>query len=198
MHEASLRKRLVQYGLISKGLLPMALDAVQKNQTPPSSVSYIKAASIGALSGYALKYILPITYQERDENYNEALNKNQLEAETQKAAAIEEIRKSKRSELTDTFIRMNDTDALTQENINKLKSPLRDGLLDIVKKLDGNYKESLAVGKKNLDAVTKSIRPTAIFVGVGLVVGFLSAVVRNILRRIDYYNAQYIDETVSA
>jgi len=176
----------------------MALDAIQKTPNSPNQVSYIKASATGALAGYALKYFVPVTYQEKDENYNDALKQNQLDADAKKAASIEQIRQSKnKTELTDTFIRLYDSKKLNPEDIKKLKVPLRDNLLDMVKKLDETWKESFAIGKKNLNAVTKRIRPTGVFVGVGLVIGFIAALVTNVIRRIDFYNAQYHEDAES-
>lgn len=169
----------------------MAADALQKNQNSPSQVSYIKAAAAGSLMGYSLKYLIPVISSERDEKFNDALKQNRLDADTKKLAAIETIRQSKnKTELTDTFIRMHDANKLQEENIKKLKSPLRQGLLDMLKELNAKTAENIAVGKKNIEAITKSIRPTHIFVGAGLVIGFLAALGTNLIRRIDYYNAQ--------
>lgn len=174
----------------------MAVDAVQKNPNSPSQVSYVKATAIGALSGYALKYLIPVTYSERDENYNDTLNAHKQDADAKKAATIEQIRKSKaKTELADTFIRLHDSNRLTEDNIKELKTPLKDDLMDLLRKLDESWSENFKTGKKNLDAVTKSIRPTHIFIATGLVIGFLSALGTNIIRRIDYYNAQYKEDS---
>lgn len=170
----------------------MAVDALQKNQNSPTQVSYLKYSATGALAGYALKYLIPVTYSERDEDYNAVLKENQENAAKQKADEIEKIRHtSKRSESTDTFIRMYDADTLTPKNIQKLESPLKENVLNMFDKLNLQSQEFITKGKRNLDAVTKSIRPTHVFIGTGLVLGFLTAVGTNIIRRIDYFNAQY-------
>lgn len=173
----------------------MAVDALQKNPNPPSQVSYVKFTTTGALIGYSLKYLIPVTYSERDEHYNETIKQNQLEADVKKTAAIERIRNAKnKTELTDTFIRMHNANKLNEENIKKLKLPIREDLLDMIKGLNEKVAENMTTGKRNLDAITKSIRPTHIFVGVGLVIGFLTALGTNLIRRIDYYNAQCPEE----
>lgn len=170
----------------------MAVDALQKKQNSPAQVSYLKYAATGALAGYALKYLIPVTYSERDEDYNAILKETRDNAAKQKTDEIEKIRHSaKKSELTDTFIRMHDANTLTPENIQKLESPLKENLLNMLERLNLQSQEFITKGKRNLDAITKSIRPTHIFVGTGLVLGFLTAVSTNILRRIDYFNAQY-------
>lgn len=176
----------------------MAVDALQKNQTSPSQVSYLKYSAVGALAGYATKQLIPVTYSERDENYNAVLRENEQSATKQKNEEIEKIRRSsKKTELSDTFIRMHDSETLTPENIQKLKSPLKEDIFDMLNRLNVQMQENITRGKKNLDATTKSIRPTHVFVGAGLVVGFLSAVGTNIIRRIDFYNAQYPQNTES-
>lgn len=174
----------------------MAVDALQKNQTSPTQVSYLKYSATGALAGYALKYLIPVIYSERDENYNTILRENELNATRQRAEDIEKIRRSaKKTELNDTFIRMYDSGHLTPENIQKLKSPLKEDMFDMLNRFNSQMQESITRGKKTLDAATKSIRPTHVFVGTGLVIGFLSAVGTNILRRIDFYNAQYAENS---
>lgn len=178
----------------------MAVDSLQKNQNSPTQVSYLKYAATGALGGYALKYLVPVTYSERDEDYNAILKENQENAAKQKTDEIEKIRHSgrhsaKRTESTDTFIRMYDGNTLTPENIHKLESPLKENVLNMLNKLNSQSQELITKGKRNLDAVTKSIRPTHVFAGTGLIIGFLTAVGTNILRRIDYFNAQYPSNT---
>lgn len=174
----------------------MAVDALQKSQNSPTQVSYLKYSATGALAGYALKYLIPVTYSERDEDYNAILKENQKNAAKQKAKEIEKIRQSiKRTESTDIFIRMYDADTLTSENIKKLESPLKENVLSIFDRLNLQSQEFITKGKRNLDTITKSIRPTHIFVGTGLVLGFVTALGTNILRRIDYFNAQYTAES---
>lgn len=170
----------------------MALDAVQKSPDSPNKVSYLKASAIGALTGYSLKYIIPVTHQEKDEAYNSALKEIRLKTRKMKAAEVEKIRKSpNKTELTDTFIRMHDSKKLLPSNIRKLKSPLKDDLLDMVKRLNEEARENMAIEKRNLNAMTKSIRSTAIFVSIGIGAGLLIALVTNIIKRIDFYNSQY-------
>ena len=174
----------------------MAVDALQKNPNSPNQISYVKTTAAGALIGYSLKYLIPVTYSERDDDYNESLRQNQLDANAKKAAAIEQIRKTtNKTELTDTFIRMHDANQLGEDDIKKINSPLREGLLDMVKGLNEKTAENIATGKRNLDAITKNIRPTHIFVGVGLIIGFLAALSTNLIRKIDHYNAQCPEES---
>lgn len=170
----------------------MALDAVQKSPDSPNKVSYLKASAIGALTGYSLKYIIPVTHQEKDENYNSALKEIKVKVRKMKAAEVDKIRKStNKTELTDTFIRMHDSKKLLPSNIRKLKSPLKDDLLDMVKRLNEEARENMAIEKRNLNAMTKSIRSTAVFVSIGIGAGLLIALVTNIIKRIDFYNSQY-------
>lgn len=170
----------------------MSVDAVKRSPDSPRQMSYVKASATGALIGYSLKYIIPVTNQEKDENYNAAFKESAIKTKKMKAAEIEKIRASKdKTELTDTFIRMYDAKTLQPSLIQKLNTPLKDGLLDMVKSLNEKARENLAIEKRNLNAITKSIRPTAVFVGIGVAVGFVSALIINIVRRIDYYNAQY-------
>lgn len=170
----------------------MALSPVQKSPDSSNKMSYVKSSAIGALAGYSLKYLIPVTDQEQDENYNESLNELSLKVQKIKSAEIESIKNSSaKTEATDTFTRMYDSKTLTPSNIRKLNSSLRYALMYIIKSLNIQARENFKNGKKNLDAITKNIRPTGVFVGTGVVIGFMTAFFTNVIRRIDAYNAQY-------
>jgi len=173
----------------------MALDAVQKSPDSPNKMSYVKASAIGALTGHSLKYLIPVTYQEKDESYNADLKKIKLDIKRMKLAEIEKIRNSgDKTEVTDTFIRMYDSKKLRFSQIEKLKAPIKDGLLDMIKNLNEKVKENFVIEKRKLDATTKNRRPTGVFVGVSIAVGFMIALIANIVHRIDFYNSQYPED----
>jgi len=56
----------------------MVVSPVQNNNN--NKVSYVKSAAIGALAGYSLKYLLPITSQEKDEVFISEMNKIKAKA----------------------------------------------------------------------------------------------------------------------
>lgn len=170
----------------------MALDAVQKNKNNSGQMSYIKATAIGALTGYSLKYILPISPQEKDENFKTALKNNRLKAKKAKLAAIENIKNSKnQSAINDTFIRMYDKKQLKPSLINKLENHLRGGILEIIKTVNEIAKFEKLNGKKDLIAITKSIRPTGTFIAIGFIFGFVVALINNISNKVSAENSQF-------
>lgn len=170
----------------------MALDAVQKNKS--NSMSYIKATAIGALTGYSLKYILPISPQEKDENFKASLKCSRHKAQKAKLAAIENIKNSKnKSAINDTFIRMYDKKQLKPSLINKLENHLRGEIVETIKKVNEVTKIEKLNSKKDLIAITKSIRPTGAFVAIGFIFGFVVALINNISNKISAENSQLKD-----
>lgn len=164
----------------------MALEAVQKNN---SRTSYVKAAAIGALTGYSLKYLLPVTPQEKDENFKTELKAVKASAKKVKSAQIETIRKSKnKSSATDTFIRMYDNKKLTPAQINKLNKPLKKELFETIKKINKAGRIKKANARETLTALTKHIRPTSVFVITGLAFGLVIAIFNNISKEVTKNN----------
>lgn len=73
----------------------MAVDVVQNNNS--GRINYLDSIALGAIGGYALKWAIPVTSQEKDIRYNKALRK--IEDETMKI-----IQKSSLNEV-DAFVR---------------------------------------------------------------------------------------------
>jgi hypothetical protein len=101
----------------------MAITPVQNNKNEPS---YVKSMAIGALAGYSLKYLLPLTSQEKDDTF-----------------------KSKLGEIK------------TKTGKNTLKE---------------------IEAERSLIAITKSLRPTEVFVFLGIIVAMVFACIANINR----------------
>lgn len=169
----------------------MALEAVQNTQKSSNSsrISYFKAASLGALASYSLKYIMPITAQEKDENYKAALKEVSVKAKNEKLKEISKLRAYRtQSEVNDTFIRMYDANKLTPSKINKLKKSLREELINVIRNINETVREKKLDGIRDVDAITKNIRPTGVFVIGGIVFGLTIAAVNNIVKKINENN----------
>lgn len=157
----------------------MALRAVQNDNN--AQMSYIKSSATGALVGYSLKYILPITPQEKDEIYNSFLSEREARVKKAKSAEIEEIRKSvKHSDTADNFISLYDAKKLTFSKTQKLKKSLNEGLYELVKRVNDAGRAEKIKLRKDLTAITKSIRPTGTFVILGILAGLIIAFIKNI------------------
>ena len=136
----------------------MAVEVVQNNNS--GRISYTKAAAIGAIGGYALKWAIPITTQEKDKRYNATLIKI-------KNINLDEV---------DVFVRLQDN-KLSSSKIKEINKIL-------LSEIKNSVKITKKVAEKFLVAFTKSIRPTKTFVsvGVGLTVG--ATVIHNIFYQI--------------
>lgn len=170
----------------------MALEAVQNTKNNNfANTGYWEAASFGAVCGYSLKYLMPVATQEKDENYTNALKEVNLKAKKAKLAEINNIRKSKfNSDATDTFIRMYDAKKLTPTKIRKIKESLREDLINVIRNVNEVARDKKINGKKDIDAITKNIRPTGVFVIGGLIVGLSIAIINNVTKKINEYNSQ--------
>lgn len=74
----------------------MALRAVQINNDNSGTWSYTGSAAIGAFAGYSLKYILPVTSQERNESFNVFCDKITI-TNMKEEKFLNKLAKSKRS-----------------------------------------------------------------------------------------------------
>lgn len=164
----------------------MALKAVQKtNETPrtPFILSYTKCAAAGALIGYSLKYFLPVTPQEKDENFNAALNEIKVKSKEAELAEVAKIKKLQ-SEAADIFIRMYDAKKLDSSEIGKVKPALVHDVMQFFIRVNDEAKKIEVDELKKLKASIKNIRSTGVFIGIGLTIGLLIAVINNIINRL--------------
>lgn len=163
----------------------MAVIPVQKNETKSPSVSYIKSAVIGGLTGYTLKYVLPITKEEKDDFYKSFLEKMHKEVTEAKAKEIEAIRNTKSRTLAeDAFISIVDKHGVKTSEIKRLKEPLAFDVMKIVSKINEKGKEVKTYEKEVFKAITKRIRPTRTFVGIGVTAALATAFARNVVKKL--------------
>ena len=170
----------------------MAVSAIGKNDnTNSGNISYLKSIAVGVLTGYSLKYILPVTLQEKDEHFNAALNGIKTKAKEAKLQEIEAIKQIKpKTKEADTFIKMHDSNKLSLSEIKK-----DNDVIKLIKKINAKSRNIKIQGRKALNGATKAIRPTGVFLVTGAVVGFAVALTCNILNIMatNKINADYED-----
>lgn len=154
--------------------------------------SVVKSMIAGGVAGYAAKYALPLTKQEKDEAYWKRIAIIRRESIDEKAIAIDEIRKlAKRTEAQDTFLKMVDlhktnpapshkTEMVTM--LRKLDENSRHELKSIISKVNA-YRVKMT--KQHIDFYNKGlkgIRQSTPFVAFGIIVGFVAGVAYNVMR----------------
>jgi hypothetical protein len=161
----------------------MSLRAVQKNNPDKSSRknNYINYLSAGAVGGYALKWLIPLTKQEKDSLFLSGLKKIAVESVQAKRDEIEIIRTTKpKIDGADTFIKMYDNKKLHLGEIKKLKQPLSNKVMQLYLIVNNKSKDVKEVGYKKLVDSTKGLRPTGVFIILGICVGALIAFMKNL------------------
>jgi len=167
----------------------MTVNAIQKNEYKSQKMSYLKSAAIGGLSGYALKYALPIMKHEKDDRYNSYLDELKNKVKESKLNAVEAIRNSQNKTLaTDSFISLFDKNEVKMSKIKALESPLSSQVLGIVTQINDAGREVKACGKETLKALTKHIRPTKTFVAVSAGIAVTTAFIYNTIGKLSETN----------
>lgn len=171
----------------------MRVDSVKENNKSNSMIpSIIKSMAIFGVAGYAAKYSLPLTKQERDEFYWKRIATKRNESKNEKAAVIAEIRKlPNKSEAQDVFIKMIDARKANPElssarkmflDASMLKGVSHAELKNIIAKVN---EHATRMTQQHIDFYNKGlkgIRQTAPFVAFGLVVGFVAGVAYNVIK----------------
>lgn len=151
----------------------MAVNAVQENNTckSPHKPSYIGSIAIGALSGYALKWAIPITPWEKKDEYKTLASTPNRDLWVARDKEIETIKNSKEKlDGVDEFIKLNNDNKLDSSEIKKIQQPLQDKLMALYNRVVEAGIEAKAAGRKKLNIYTKSIRPAGIFILLGVLI----------------------------
>lgn len=158
----------------------MAVSAIEKNKTHNSgNISYLKSMTFGALTGYVLKYALPITPQERDENFKTALNEIKLRAQQAKIDEIMLIKEEKNElEGADFFNRKKNQKFKLSEIKNNEK------VMKLIRRVNEKAREVNILGRKKENAYVKNIRPNGTFIFAGAGIALLAAITNNIINKI--------------
>ncbi len=163
----------------------MAVSAIQKDTNNNShKMSYIQSAATGALIGYSLKWAIPVTPQEKDEIFNAKLKEISATAQAERLKEFENIKNIEpKTQAKDTFIKLHDDKKLNEVEIKKLAEPLCTQVMDFKNRVNETAKTVRKVGRKTLNAFTKSIRPTSTFVLTGMGIALCIAFLHNISYR---------------
>lgn len=162
----------------------MAVSAVH-NDNNYGKMSYISSTALGGLSGYCLKYMIPIAPQEKDDEYKSALKEINRQSKSAKNVEIEKIKLSSAElESADEFIRMYNNKTLTSSNIRKLDENVRKNVLGLFNRVQNSAKEAGASEKRAFIARIKDIRPTSVFVLTGVLIGMTIAFMNNLSKMI--------------
>lgn len=161
----------------------MAVSAV-KNSNNPKRVSYIESTAAGALVGYSLKYLLPITSQEKDEHYKTALKKIKENVRINKLDEINNLKQNPSMPCSDIFLNMHENKQINVSKVKSLQESSARHILNIITRINNNAREAMNIEKRALIAKTKDIRPAHIFIIIGGALGLLIATTINIGREI--------------
>lgn len=164
----------------------MTVSAVQKNGTNNAGrASYLGYAVLGGLTGYALKYIIPLNKQEKnDENYKADLKKIDNDTEEFKLNKIQELKMTAKNDLAeDTFIKMYDAKTLDAVQINKLNKPLSTQVMNIFAEITEEAEQFRNMKTESLLAYTKQIRPSGAFIAIGITSALVCAILHNIFQK---------------
>lgn len=161
----------------------MAVNAIQET-SPKNHTSYIGATALGALIGHSVKYLLPITPQEKDDNFKSAMQQIEAEAQKTREAEIKAIKESNdKTEATDRFIKMSEGNKeLNETEIRKLPENMIESVMKLKFKVDEKVAQTIEAGKANLITRTKGLRPTYVFVLLGATIGLWAAFTMNLAR----------------
>jgi hypothetical protein len=162
----------------------MTVNAINTNDNKRKNASYLKAITIGGASGYVLKHILPITPQEKDERYSLFLHDLKRQTRDAKLKEIGAIRNSQTRTLAeDAFISLIDKKEITVSKVREIPEPTASSVLKIIAQVNEHGRIAKETAKEVFTAVTKHIRPTTTFLGMGAGVAVATAFVYNTLGR---------------
>lgn len=162
----------------------MAVRAIQNDTNENSGkLSYIGSAAVGALGGYSLKWIVPLTANEKDERYRSELSKIRLEAKKARMDEFELIKKeASKIPGADEFLHMYDNKKLLYTEIKKRKGSLSENLSSLLARVNNSAINARDIGIEKLTSLTKSIRPTGAFIALGIGLALGIALINNIYK----------------
>ncbi len=148
------------------------------------------AAAVGGLTGYALKYTLPLGIKEINDytggNYNKEIRKSAFSARDEELNNLKNILKDKpKTESLDLFLKSKSSDKETakqarkqiQKGTKELRAQINDYAFTVAKKMKmaGKSKKYL------LDSGIRNDRPASIFVVPGIALAVVGTFVYNVI-----------------
>ncbi len=157
----------------------MSVNAVKKDRTSPN---YTCAIAQGAVAGYSLKWLLPVTPQEKDDLYVLETKKIYKKAAQKVKQEIEIIKNTTpKVDGYDQFIKI-----CNEKNLkDKIKKPYPIEVLTLLEKLRDIASETKSIEFSKLNNYTKSLRPTFTFIALG---GFAGCVINFIKNNLSSTN----------
>ena len=168
----------------------MAVSAIQNNNSKNNhKTSYLKAAGLGALGGYALKYIIPVAPQERDESYSLALDEIKIEKQAAKAKEIASIRNiTDNVPAADEFIKICDNKDVKPSKYRMFRSTKNKNVIDYLTQVNNAGKKVNIIERIALDAKIKRFRSTKDFALIGATFALSMAFISNVLVKMSHNN----------
>lgn len=162
----------------------MAVSAIQNNNNNRryKSKSYLGSAALGAMTGFSLKWLLPLTPQEKDEIYSAKLDKLKHDS---KLEAIKTVSKSKDAGV-DTFNSY--IKSKKPYSVFNMEKPEKNIIIKFLKSVNKNARALFEEGSDLIVLGIKKIRPAKVFILTGIAIGLASAFVGNVINRMSSQN----------
>ena len=172
----------------------MKTHAIHSNENTFPTI--MKASAVGGLTGYAAKYMLPLTSDEMDDEFKGAIDLIKEHSKKAKAKSITALRKiPDETPAQDTFIKMIDVE--NEAGVSKIgrafkmkkvfeeaklsdadKIQLRSIITNVNEKAGDMFRRCASA----YEGAVKKTRHTGAFVAAGVAAGFLVGLAHNILK----------------
>jgi len=165
----------------------MAVSAIQNNNNPNKgykSKSYLGSIALGATAGYSLKWLLPLTPQEKDEEYSLKLDKLKSES---KLSAIKAASSSNEpgSDIFTSYIKSK----MPYSVFSKDKAE-KNIIFKFIKTVNKKARLLVAEGFKAIVLRIKDLRPASVFIATGAAIGLSFAFVSNVINKMSSNNSE--------
>lgn len=168
----------------------MVIGAI-KNDNKSKGINVLGAAFVGGVTGYSLKYALPVNPYEKDNKYFEELSRINVEAKIEKIKRLAGLKERPDNKiLADTFEKITSDGKITHSRINALEDSVKGAFLEEIKNANAIAKDVRLQGRLKLDAYTKKIRPTSPMVLLGMGITVTYALLHNIIKRIRNHSSK--------
>lgn len=160
----------------------MPIVAIQETQNSHKRTNYFGAALLGAIVGHYVKFVLPITPQEKDDRFKNDIKEIGIDARKARQEGINEIKASTdKTPAIDAFIKLCDKNkGLSEAEIRKLPENIADELMKFKAQINEKVMQSIHLGRKIVITSTKDLRPGYVFILAGAAIGLFSAFVKNL------------------
>ena len=163
----------------------MEVNVIHKNEYSRDKANYLTNSVMGGITGYALKYALPLASTEKDEIYSAYKIKAIKQARASRAEAYNHIRSAaKKDKELDTFVKLYDSNKLTKKKIQSFDNSLKFTCEKLLKRLSEATRQGYKSVMLDFEAITKQKRPNAAFIGAGIGMAFFGSAIYNIIQKV--------------